>query len=432
MSLEIQLSPKLTHKLKLSPQIKLSLTILQLPLAALKEYVTAQIEENPLLKNTELDRLPNRQENSGEKSIDQQNLITKPATLSDHLLKQLRIFADSRQEYEIGELIIEKINEDGYIKDSLETIIQSKKIKESQLNKILSLIQTFDPPGVGARNLRECLLIQLKAKGEKTSLAFQIADKYLPYLEKKRLNYIAEKLHTDTGAVKAAVKRIAALEPKPGRAFDPEKPVYLMPDIIIKKNRDSYEVEFNDSQLPRVTINEKYKKMLKEKNTPPDVKNYLKERFRAALTLITAINKRKQTIQQISKEIVNTQKKFLDKGVSNLAPLTLSKIAEKIGKHKSTVSRAMSNKYVQTPHGILELKYFLSSEIKQKNKTSLSSKAIKSMIKSIIDKEKGQTPYSDQKITDYLNQKGIVIRRRTVTKYRQQLKILPAISRQAF
>lgn len=425
MSLKIQLLPKLTHKLKLSPQIKLSLTILQLPLVNLKEYIIAQIEENPLLRDTDNEAAlsDNRQQlpSKLDSLPDQQNLITKPVALSEHLLKQLRIFADS-QDYKIGELIIDNINEDGYIKDSLE------KINEPRLNKILSLIQTFDPPGIGARNLRECLLIQLKANGEKNSFAFQIVDKYLPYLEKKRFTYLAKKLHTSIETIKEAVKRIAALEPKPCRAFDTDKPVYLIPDIIIKKNKNNYEVMFNDDQLPRITINEKYKKMLREKNTPPDVKNYLKEKLLAAQTLITAINKRKQTIQQISKEIVNTQKKFFDKGISNLTPLTLSKIAGKIGKHKSTVSRAMSNKYVQTPHGILELKYFLSSEIKQKNKTPLSSKAIKSMIKSMITKEK--EPYSDQRITDYLNQKGIVISRRTVTKYRGQLKILPAMSRQ--
>jgi len=317
---------------------------------------------------------------------------------------------------------------------SIEDIAKSAKATLSKTQEILSLIQTFDPLGVAARNLRECLLLQLKAKGKESSLEGKIVDKYLPFLEKKRLNYIAKKLSTkdqkvSVAKIRQAIKEIAKLEPKPGRSFDTERAVKLIPDAMLRKNKGKYEIILNTSQLPRITLNDKYKKMIKQKNTPRDAKEYLRERLRAARSLINAVDKRKETLQKVIKEIFYIQKDFLDNGAAHLKPMSLIGIANKIGKNKSTVSRAITNKYIATPQGIFELRYFLNSGIKQKNGEFLSSKSVKSKIKDLIKNESKKKPLTDQQIIERLKHKGVSISRRTITKYRNQLKILSSKSR---
>ena len=260
-------------------------------------------------------------------------------------------------------------------------------------------------------------------------MAWKIVDKYLLDLEKKRFDYIAKKIGVSIEKIKEAMKEIASLEPKPGRSFNYEKVIYLIPDVILKKNKDGYEAILNDWELPRISLNDKYKKMLKQNNTPEDAKEFLKERLKAARSLIDAVNKRKETIQKVTEAIVYVQKDFLERGKAQFKPMTLSQIANMVGKHKSTVSRAISNKYVQTPYGIFELRYFLSSGVKQKNGELVSSKTIKSKIKDLIENEGKKNPLSDQNITKRLKQKGISISRRAVAKYRAHLKILPSMSR---
>ncbi|MBU4374034.1 MAG: RNA polymerase factor sigma-54, partial [Euryarchaeota archaeon] len=404
----------------------------QMPLLKLKEFIERQIEENPLV-NAEKDKEPELDFgynfDDEEKKNYRESLITKPATLQEHLLRQLHLFTGSDDERKIGELIIGNIDDNGYLGCSVEEISESNKTPVSEVEKILFLIQTFDPIGIGARNLRECLLIQLKAKGRENSLAWQIIDKYLPDLEKKRFDYIAKKTRTSVEKIKEAMKEIANLEPKPGRCFNDEKAIHLIPDAVLKKDKDKYEVIFNDWELPRISLNDKYKKMIKQKDTPQDAREFLKERLKAARSLIEAVNKRKETIQKVTEAIVYVQKDFLDKGEAQFKPMTLSQIANMVGKHKSTVSRAISNKYVQTPYGIFELRNFLNSGVKQETGEFLSSKTIKSKIKNLIENEGKENPLTDQKITERLKQQGISISRRTVAKYRDQLKILPSQSR---
>ena len=462
MPLEIRLQPKLTYKLLLTPQIKLALNLLQLPLVQLKEYIKEEIEKNPLLELSEdtasskgrldeiLKNIENREnkeyesgilwtEEDEDKKQYRESLISASPALQEHLSRQLHLFTNSEDERKIGESIIGNINENGYLECSIEKIAESNRTIKSQVEKVLSLIHNFDPIGVGARDLRECLWLQLRAKGEENSLAGQIVDKYLPFLEKKKYEYIAKKLSAKGGSayggkvsvkeIKDAIKEIAKFQPKPGCSFSQEISQRLIPDAILKKNKDGYEVIPNDWELPRFSLNVKYKEMLKKNDTPAEVKEYLQERLEAGRSLIDAVNKRRETIQKIIEEIVYVQKDFLDNGVIHFKPMTISQIADRIGKHKSTVSRAISNKYVRTPYGIFELRDFINSGVKQENGELFSSRTIKAKIKTLIESEKKKKPLSDQEISNCFKQEGIFVSRRTIAKYRHQLKILPSKSR---
>ncbi len=432
MELSLKPSNKLTYKFRLTPQMRLSIYLLQMPLVKLKDFIEKQVEENPLL-NMESVKPPREISYSLTGEDDQsykESLITKPATLQDHLLQQLRLLADSDDVREIGELIIGNINDDGYLDCPIEEIKpESGSITRSEIGKVLSLIQTFDPIGVGAKDLRECLLLQLRAKGRADSPAYKIVDTYLADLQNKRFDYIAKKLKAPVEKIKEAMKEIAHLEPKPGRSFSTEKPVYLIPDAVVRKNKDGYELIPNDWELPRITLNEKYKRMLRQKDAPEDAKAYLNERLKAARSLINAVSKRRETIRQVTQTIVSIQNGFLDNGATDFKPMTLEQIAKRIGKHKSTVCRAVTGKYLQTPQGIFELRSFLSSGVKQENGGFFSSKAIKSKIKELMDDENKAKPLTDLKIVDLFKKDGISIARRTVAKYRGQLKILSSKSR---
>src|SRR3989338_3329709 len=256
MQLELKPANKLLYKLRLTPQMRLAISLLQMPLVKLKEFVEKQVEENPLL-NLENVKPPKEvnYDFTGEEDRDyKESLITKPATLQDHLLSQLQLLADSDDIREIGELIIGDINDDGYLGCPIEDIkLESGKIMQSKVEKVLSLIQTFDPTGVGARDLIECLLLQLRSKGQNDSLVCQIVDKYLPNLQNKRYETIAKKLKVSVEKIKEVMKEIANLEPKPGRSFGAERPVYLIPDAVVRKNKDRYELISNDWELPCIT-----------------------------------------------------------------------------------------------------------------------------------------------------------------------------------
>lgn len=442
MPLEGRPVGKLTYKLKLTPQMRLHINLLQMPLIKLKDFIKQQAGENPLLDiepprkakediaKFEASATDSTYGPGDQKKRDyRESLLIYPTTLAEHLSRQLHLLAISEDECDIGELIIGNIDNNGYLKSPIEDIANSAKASASKVEKVLFLIQTFDPIGIGARDLRECLLLQLTSKGKYTPLAYQIVDKYLPYLEKKRYDYIAGKLKVSSEKVKEVMKEIANLEPKPGRSFSAERVVRLVPDAVLRKIKQGYEVISNTSELPRITLNEKYKKMIKEKTTPKDARDYLRERIKAARSLINAVKRRGETIQKVIESIVSIQKDFLDNEGAGLKPMTLDEVASKVGKHKSTVSRAISNKYLETSRGILELRYFLSSGVKQKSGEYLSSKAIKSKIADLIIKEKKGRPLSDQKIVGLLKEDGISISRRTVTKYRKQLKILSSQSR---
>ena len=449
MLLEVKPIPKLTYKLRLTPQTRLALNLLQLPLTKLKEYIKEEIEKNPVLEPVDsVSALPKERfeasipglrerqsgmempwpEESEEKRQFKETLIIKQPTLRDHLLRQLQLFARTDNDRGTGEAIIDSISDDGYLRCSIEDIAKSAGTTKLHAEGALSLIQTFDPIGVGARNLRECLLLQIEPTLKQVP-AGRIVDKYLPFLEKKRYKYIAGKLKVSVDMVKEAVKEIARLEPKPGRSFCAERALPVVPDVTLRKNKEGYEIVLNDRELPRITINDKYRKLMKQSDTPEDAKEYLRERFRAAESLIHAVKRRRETIQKVIEDIVYAQKDFFDNGGSNFKPMTLEQIAKRIGKHKSTVSRAVNNKFLHTPHGIFELRYFLNSGIEQENGETCSSRNIKDKITELIKKEDKERPLSDRKITSQFRQEGLSVSRRAISKYRGELKILPSGSR---
>ena len=443
MKLELKPSPKLIYKLRLTPQMRLGISLLQMPLIKLKEYIKQELEKNPLLESVERPSKEERDFQDNYCDDDEKNykesVVTKPTSLAEHLSNQLHLLANSNDEQRIGEIIIDNIDDNGYLKSSLEEMAKISKTDVNLCEKVLSLIQTFDPIGVGVRDLRECLLLQIKAKGQEDSIAAQIINKYLPYLEKKRFEFIAKKLSAKGGSayggkvsierIKEAIKEIAQLEPKPGRSFSTERTVRLIPDVILKRNNDKYEVVLNDGQLPFLSLNPKYKAMLKAKDISQDTKEYLRDRLKSARSLINALNKRKQTLQKVTETICLIQGDFLDKGLFNLKPMTLTQVARLVGRHKSTVSRAIANKYLQTPNGIFELQQFLNSGVKQENGEFFSSKVIKSKIKELIKNENKEKPLTDQEISQHLKLEGISISRRAIAKYRTQLKILSFLSR---
>lgn len=450
MAIKMKLTQKMAQKMALTPQMRQALHILQLPLLELKTHLKQQMEENPLLEDTidstsneEIDRLIEltskdqqgfedyfnpgySQEEMREKQDYRESLVTRPPTLQEDLLGQLRLHLLSEMDYKIGESIIGNIDENGYLQASIDEVAETLKATSQDVGKVLSLIQTFDPPGVGARNLKECLLIQLRAKGKQGSLAYQIVENYLVDLAKNKAESIARHLKAPLRSVKESLKEISALEPKPGRPFGQIENRHILPDIIIEKIKDRYEVIINEQELPRLRISPQYKSLLNQKDTPKDTKRYLKERLSSALWLIKTVGQRQQTIRRVAECIVQLQREFFEEGKGYLKPLTLKEVADMIGRNESTVSRVVNNKYIRTPHGLFKLKYFFSGSFKTTRGETISAEAIKTQISALIDHEDPRHPLSDTKIAKHLSAQGINVARRTIAKYREKLKILPS------
>lgn len=436
--LEIKLAPKLMHKLRLTPRVKLALNLLQLPMAQLKDYLKNEIEKNPLLESAEehftdeaFKQNTSLTDYDEEKIQYQQSILTAPQTIQEYLLGQFQLLIKSKEELKIGEFIIDSLNGNGYFAVSIQKTARALNVHASKVKDVLNIIQTLEPAGIGAKDLRQCLLIQLNAKGRKKSLVFKIVDKYLSLLEKRNYEDVAKKLSSknekiSVAKVKEALKELAHLEPKPARFIENIKTICIIPDVIINKNKQNYEIVLNENEIPHLIINDKYKKIIKQKDVPSDTKAYLQKELQGALFLIDAVNRRKETIKMIVEYIVKTQKDFFNNKALGLKPLTLERIAMEVGKHKSTISRAIKDKYIQTPYGVFEACYFLTSKIKQENGEDISSNTIKLKIKELIKNENKTKPLTDREITELLNKEKILINRRTVTKYRRQLKIPPS------
>jgi len=463
--MNIKLEQKQTHQLILTPQIKLAIHILQLPLMELGMFFKQQIVENPLLEEIEEcdeEKDPERDEaiefekrvdnllrlddgrtdfsgklrNEDQENFYKENIPSKNSSLHEHLTMQLNIFFQSDLQKTIGEAIISNIDKNGYLRISLEEIAQELKANLEDAKKTLFLIQSFSPLGVGAGSLSECLFLQLKRKGKEHSLAGKIIKTYLADLEKRRFKKIAKKLSAKGGSasgekvsideVKKAFSEISRLEPKPGRSFGEECLRYKIPDILLVNSGDEYKIEFNSDTIPRFRINFCYKRLLKDRDIPSETKEYLKEKLKQALWLLKSISRRQDTMKKVAEYIIEIQKDFLDDGPSFIKPLTLKEVAQSVGVSESTVSRIVANKYIDTPYGIYELRCFFNGEIRQNNGKRLSVESVKARVKELIDNENHQKPLSDEAITKTLHPEGINIARRTVTKYRKLLRIFPS------
>jgi RNA polymerase sigma-54 factor len=459
MPFEQKVNLKFAQRLVLTPKMRQALYILQLPLMELKRFMQEKMIENPLLEEPEEPQQEQeKQETASEEAVDnllrnekelpeyfdsdndntsysqeeqkkqtyKESLAQYAPSLQEHLLQQLSLSGIGGAVYKAGEFIIGNIDENGYLSICIDEIHEILGLVKTDIQQALELIHGFDPPGVGAEDLKECLLIQLRQKNKADSLGAKIISSYLTDLEKKKYEHLARIFKTNLSQIKEAVKEIAALEPKPGRAFTSSTNSYIRPDIIVQKQKEKYEIIINDEELPTLQISERYKRLLLDKNVSKNTKRYLSKQLNSAVWLIKAIAQRQSTLLKVAHFLVQTQRDFLDKGERYLLPLTVDRIAKSIKRDKSTVSRVIANKYMQTPFGVFGLRQFLSSGVRLKKGEVISSKNVKAQIEDLIKSEKPGHPLSDERIAEILKERQIHIARRTCAKYREQLKILPS------
>lgn len=453
MKLGYELTIEQTQKLSMTPELIQAIQILQFNNQELSEYVENELLENPVLEteksydNGEIDiREKIRQSNDEEATYRQweysadddddytyEQYASEEDTLTDYLLMQLHFSSLKGLDAEIGTYIIEAIDDNGYLTLSVEEIAKAFKKDREEVERVLSVIQTFDPCGVGARNLRECLIIQFAAKGLLTEEIEYIIENLLEELADNKISHIAKILGMKNQQVQEIADRIRTMEPKPGRVFSSgESTRYIVPDIFVEKIDGEYVVTNNDNSLPRLMVSSYYNKLSAESGKDEELSKYLSERLNAAIWLIKSIEQRKQTIFNVASAVVKYQQEFFDRGEKFLKPLTLRRIAEEVGVHESTVSRSINGKYLQSAQGIFELRYFFSSGIGAEDGDGVSSNSIKSMIREMIDGEDTKKPYSDQDMADMLKQRGIDISRRTVAKYREGMQILSSSKRRRY
>jgi len=353
-----------------------------------------------------------------------ENLLTKKPSLTDHLIWQLGLSRLENREREIAEEIIGNVDDDGYLQLSIEEVSAQTGCDPEHAEKVLAAVQDFDPPGVASRSLQECLLKQVEQLGMTEDPVGMILRDHISDLETRRYQVIARCLQIPLDDVFSAAKFISSLDPRPGSQFSQEDVHYIIPDIFVYKISDEYVVVLNDEGLPNLRINSFYRNALSGAEALDEkAGEYIQEKLRGALWLIKSIHQRQRTIYRVTKSIVKFQRDFFDRGVEHLKPLVLRDVAEDIEMHESTVSRVTTNKYVQTPQGLFELKYFFNSGISTTGGDSVASESVKSKIKEIITGEDARKPFSDQKIVEILRGQGIDIARRTVTKYREMLGV---------
>jgi RNA polymerase sigma-54 factor len=355
-----------------------------------------------------------------------ESTLTRGTSLFDHLEWQLKLSHFTLQEDGIAMLIIGNINPDGYLEEPLSDLSEEAGIDVELAESVLKRIQEFDPVGVAARTLEECLMIQARHIGADDDVVVGIIQRHLPNLEKKNYAGIAKDLNQPVEEIYEAAKVLQTFDPKPGRQYTSEEPTYITPDVYIHKVGDKYFVVANDDGLPKLKISDFYRTALAGS---PKAREYIQEKLRSAQWLIRSIQQRQRTIVRVTESILKFQRDFFDKGTAHLKPLILRDVAEDIGMHESTVSRVTTNKYVHTPQGIYELKYFFNSGISRTDGDDLASEAVKLKIKQIIGQENTKHPHSDQKIVELLRDQNIEIARRTVAKYREQLRILSSSKR---
>lgn len=358
-----------------------------------------------------------------------ENTLTRRTSLEDHLMQQLRESNLSEADQRIGATIIYNLNDDGYLGTPLEELAAQLETTVEEVARVLKRVQRFDPPGVAARDLRECLYAQLKNHGMEESLAARIVQNHLDLLEKHRYPEIAKALGVGLDMVGEAAKAISELEPKPGRDYGGAEPAYIVPDVFIQKLGDDFVVTLNESAVPRLRLANFYQRVLKDDTASTETKEYLQERLRSARWLVKSIYQRQQTIFKVATSIVKFQRAFFEHGISHLKPLVLKDVAEDIRMHESTISRATANKYAHTPQGIFELKFFFTSGVKAAGGEDVSAETVKEKIRVLVAAEQMGDPLSDQAIADILRNGQINIARRTVAKYRQALGILPSSRR---
>jgi RNA polymerase sigma-54 factor len=378
----------------------------------------------------------NREMSGGgtDELMNYENILSSSESLYEHIVWQINLSNFNDEEKRAAMIIAGYIEDDGYIKVPFEQIAEEEKIEVSELEEILPFIHEFDPAGVGARNLQECLLVQAVHLEEDTNDLVHLIKHHLKDLEKKNYENIAKSMGKDLEDIIALSKIIYEMDPKPGRSFSSGDTQYVTPDVYVYKVGDEYLVSLNDDGLPRLRISNFYKNALKEvkDETNKGAQDYIKDKLKSAVFLLKSIQQRQRTIYRVTEAIVRHQKDFFDKGPAFLKPMILRDIANDVSLHESTVSRVTSNKYVHTPRGIFELKYFFNSGINKTGGDTMASESVKLRIKEMVANEDHKDPISDQKIVELLKNEGIEIARRTVAKYRDVLGVLPSSKRKKY
>jgi RNA polymerase sigma-54 factor len=356
--------------------------------------------------------------------------LTRRPSLAEHLEWQLQLSAFSVDEQEAARWIIGNLNDDGYLCSSVEEVARQSGAPTELVEASLAKLQLLDPAGVAARDLRECLLLQLDALELTDPLVRELVSRHLELLQRRDFRGLTRVLGVGIDEVAAAAKVIGGLEPRPGRAFGGEDPIYITPDIYVYKVADDFHVMLNEDGLPKLKVNSLYRDVLsRDPNAPKDTKDYVQEKVRSALWLIKSIHQRQRTIYKVMESIIRYQREFFERGINYLRPLNLRDVADDIEMHESTVSRVTTNKYVHTPQGIFELKYFFNSSIGRLNGDAIASESVKEKIRKIIANEDTRRPLSDQRIAEMLRVANIDIARRTVTKYRESMNMLSSTKR---
>lgn len=472
MALQLKQTLSLSQQLIMTPQLQQAIKLLQLSRLELLQTINQEMITNPLLEEQALDEGDEEKGPEEEEQADQtigevtvkenvredvdwesylseyntgwadspyeekdsapsfENITSSKTSLYSHLLWQLNLSNLNDAHKEIGTNIIGNLNEDGYLKASVEEISESTGHTLEGVEETLHLVQNFDPVGVAAREIRECLLIQARFQDMQGTLVEQIILDHMDKLENRKYDRIAKSLSIPLQEVLSAISIITSFEPKPGRRYNDEETIYITPDIYVFKVGDAYEINLNEDGLPKLRINHYYRQILSSKNSFEDgTKQYIQEKLKSAAWLIKSIHQRQRTIYRTTKSIVRFQKGFFDKGIAHLKPLVLRDVAEDIQMHESTISRVTTNKYVHTPQGVFELKFFFNSAINSMDGGFVASESVKEHIKNIIKSENKGKPYSDQDIAAILKNHNISVARRTVAKYRETLGILPSRKR---
>ena len=359
-----------------------------------------------------------------------ESTLSNETSLTDHLLWQLSLSGQSDLEKQIGVYLIGNIDENGYLNCQTGEVSEIFAVPCVEVEDVLAIIQGFDPAGVGARDLRECLLIQLRQLDMDDSLAACIIRHHLDEIDERHFKKIARSLDATLEDVLAAVRVIRELDPKPGNRYVSSRVEYIVPDVYVVKVGDAYQVMLNDDDVPKLNINAQYQRLLRRDNgLQEDARNYLEEKFQSAVWLVKGIEQRRQTLMKVAESLCTFQRDFLDKGLAYLNPLILKDVADDIGMHESTVSRVTTNKYVHTPQGVFELKFFFHSGLKSFEGDAMSSVSVKDTIRKMVGAEDARKPLTDQQLVAMLEDKNVNIARRTVAKYRQELHIPPASRR---
>jgi RNA polymerase sigma-54 factor len=468
MAIQQKLHTKLVQKLILTPSLQQAIKLLPMSTLELADLLNQEMVENPLLEEVPTEELQPAEQTQQEKpegekptaeKTDQwddadyeyffgdylddgyrsrtpsevkelppiENTLSSTGSLADHLIWQLSLQTEDEGMREIGSAIIGNLDDDGYLVASVEEIAAMGEWPVAEVEKALQHIQTFDPRGVAARDLQECLWLQLKFLGLEGTATEKIVTEHLKLLQNHQVPEIARRLGMSIDDLKEHIEIIRNLDPKPGSRYNPQQSQYVIPDVYVMKVEDQYVAALNEEGLPQLRISPTYRRLL-DKNSGSNQANdetraYVKDKFRSALWLIKSVDQRQKTIQKVANSIINFQREFLDHGIEYLRPLVLRDVANDIGMHESTVSRVVNNKYMHTPQGVFELKYFFHSGISSSYGDSVSSVTIKQRIRKIIENEDPRKPLSDSKIVSILQKEGLMLARRTIAKYREELKI---------